>query len=151
MDMQRISRTRVTALHAIRRACAQAQDDIDLFARVTRDNDPMHVDPVWSVEKGPFPTTVAFGFLTLSLITYMSHEAGLWTDPDAYALNYGFDRVRFINPVKVGSNIRASSVLSAVELKDPAAVHLTRTMTVEIDGESKPALVADWVVRLVFA
>ena len=59
--------------------------------------------------------------------------------------------MRFINPVKVGSSIRASGILTAVELKDPATVHLTRTMTVEIDGESKPALVAGWITRLVFA
>jgi acyl dehydratase len=65
-------------------------------------------------------------------------------------VNYGFDRVRFINPVKVDSRIRASSVLTSVELRDPNTLHLTRTVTVEIDGEDKPAVVADWVTRLVY-
>ena len=66
-------------------------------------------------------------------------------------VNYGFDKVRFISPVKVGSRIRCSSVLAAAELKDPATIQTTRTMTVEIEGESKPALVADWISRLVYA
>jgi acyl dehydratase len=66
-------------------------------------------------------------------------------------VNYGFDKVRFINPVKVGSRIRAKSVLSSVDLKDPNTIQYTRTMTVEIEGEEKPALVAEWISRLVYA
>ncbi|MDA8280670.1 MAG: MaoC family dehydratase [Actinomycetota bacterium] len=127
---------------------------IDAFADVTRDHQFIHVDPEKAAELSPWKVTIAHGFLTLSMLTHLSATIRADLPPLSglvMGLNYGFDRVRFINPVKVGSNIRASSVLSAVELKDPAAVHLTRTMTVEIDGESKPALVADWVVRLVFA
>jgi acyl dehydratase len=121
------------------------QDDIDLFARVTRDNDPMHVDPAWSAEKGPFPTTVAFGFLTLSLITHMSHEAGVWTDPDAYALNYGFDRLRFVAPVPVNSRVRGRFEAGPTEPRADGSL-LTRTkVTVEIEGSERPALVADWL------
>ena len=121
------------------------QDDIDLFARVTRDNDPMHVDPVWSVEKGPFPTTVAFGFLTLSLITYMSHEAGLWTDPDAYALNYGFDRLRFVAPVPVNARVRGRFEPGQNEQRSDGSLLTRTTVTVEIEGSERPALVADWL------
>jgi acyl dehydratase len=65
-------------------------------------------------------------------------------------VNYGFDKVRFVNPVKVGSKIRATSVLAAVDQKDPNTLQVTKTVTVEIEGESKPALVADWVTRLVY-
>jgi acyl dehydratase len=65
-------------------------------------------------------------------------------------VNYGFDKVRFVSPVKVGSRIRASSVLKAVELKDPNTLQTTRTLTVEIDGEDRPACVADWITRIVY-
>ncbi|MGZ6793252.1 MAG: MaoC family dehydratase, partial [Mycobacteriales bacterium] len=65
-------------------------------------------------------------------------------------VNYGFDKVRFVNPVKVDSKIRASTVIAGVEQKDPNTLQVTRTVTVEIEGESKPALVADWVTRLVY-
>jgi acyl dehydratase len=65
-------------------------------------------------------------------------------------VNYGFEKVRFISPVKVDSKIRCSSVLAAVDQKDPNTLQTVRTMTVEIDGESKPALVADWITRLVY-
>ena len=65
-------------------------------------------------------------------------------------VNYGFDKVRFVNPVKVGSRIRASSVLSGVDAKDPSTLQVTRTVTVEIEGETKPALVAAWVTRAIY-
>ncbi len=65
-------------------------------------------------------------------------------------VNYGFEKVRFVNPVKVGSKVRASSVLTAVDQKDPNTLQVTKTFTVEIEGESKPALVAEWVTRLVY-
>ncbi|MCW2777175.1 MAG: MaoC-like dehydratase, partial [Frankiales bacterium] len=65
-------------------------------------------------------------------------------------VNYGFDKVRFVNPVKVGSRIRASSVLKEVDQKDANTLQVTRTFTVEIEGETKPALVADWITRLVY-
>lgn len=120
------------------------QDDIDLFARATRDPDPMHVDPQWAAEKGPFQTTVAFGFYTLSLITHMSHASGIWSD-DVYALNYGFDRLRFVAPVPVDSRIRGRFELNSSESR-PDGSMLTRTaVTVEIEGQEKPALVADWL------
>lgn len=121
------------------------QQDIDLFGHVTRDPDPMHTDPVWAADKGPFPTTVAFGFYTLSLVTHMSHSAGVWTDPDAYALNYGFDRLRFVAPVPVDSRVRGRFEPGASEPRPDGSL-LTRTkVTVEIEGHERPALVADWL------
>jgi acyl dehydratase len=66
-------------------------------------------------------------------------------------VNYGFEKVRFVNAVKVDSRIRATSVVAAVEAKDANTLQVTRTVTVEIEGETKPALVADWITRLVYA
>jgi acyl dehydratase len=65
-------------------------------------------------------------------------------------VNYGFEKIRFINPVKVGSRIRAVSTIANVEQKDANTLHVTRSITVEIEGETKPALVAEWVTRLVY-
>jgi acyl dehydratase len=131
------------------------QDLIDQFADVTLDHQFIHVDPE-RAKATPFGTTIAHGFLTLSLLTHLGKGTN---DPDAdparyegmlMGVNYGFDKVRFINPVKVGSRIRAHAVLSKVELKGNA-INMTRTFTVEIEGEDKPALIADWITRIVYA
>jgi acyl dehydratase len=129
------------------------QDRINQFADVTEDHQFIHVDPEQAAELSPWGTTIAHGFLTLSLLTHLS--ASIPQPPERYdgivmGVNYGFEKVRFISPVKVGSRIRAKSVLAGVELKDANNLQFTRTMTVEIDGETKPALVADWVTRLVY-
>ena len=119
------------------------QDDLDRFADVTRDHDPMHVDPVWAAQTGPFGTTVAFGFLTLSLITHFSHQVQGWP-AGGYALNYGFDRVRFVTPVPVGARVRGHFTLMSSEPRQDAT--LTRTaVTVEVEGHDKPAVVAEWL------
>jgi acyl dehydratase len=130
------------------------QDQINAFADVTHDHQFIHVDPEQAAQMSPWKVTIAHGFLTLSMLTHlsgsipqdMSRMAGIMM-----GVNYGFDKVRFINPVKVGSRIRASSVLKSAELRDPNTVHVTRTVTVEIEGEDKPAVVADWITRLVYA
>lgn len=120
------------------------QTDIDEFSHVTRDPDPMHINPQWCRDHGPFPTTIAFGFLSLSLITHMSHKAREWSE-GVYALNYGFDRVRFVEPVPVGSRIRGHFRLDAAEPRPDGSV-LTKTgVTVEIEGVERPAVVADWL------
>jgi acyl dehydratase len=130
------------------------QARINAFADDTLDHQFIHVDPELSAQMSPWKVTIAHGFLTLSLLTHL--DASIPKDLTRYegivmGVNYGFDKVRFVNPVKVGSRVRASSVLKDVELKDPTAVQTTRTMTVEIEGEDKPALVADWITRLVFS
>jgi acyl dehydratase len=129
------------------------QDRINQFADVTLDHQFIHVDPEQAAALSPWGTTIAHGFLTLSLLTHLG--ASIPQDMSRFAgvvmgVNYGFDKVRFINPVKVDSRVRATSVLKAVELKDPDNIQVTRTYTVEIEGEDKPALVADWITRLVF-
>lgn len=127
---------------------------INAFADVTHDHQFIHVDPEQAAALSPWKVTIAHGFLTLSMLSHLSGsiQARMPSlDGLVMGINYGFEKVRFVNPVKVDSRIRAASVLKAVELKEPSAVHLTRTMTVEIEGEEKPALVADWITRLVFA
>ncbi len=129
------------------------QERINQFAEVTEDRQFIHVDPEQAAQLSPWKVTIAHGFLTLSMLTHLS--GSIPQDLERLegilmGVNIGFDRVRFINPVKVGSKIRASSVLKAVDQKDANTLQTTRTITVEIEGESKPALVADWVTRLVY-
>jgi acyl dehydratase len=129
------------------------QERINAFADVTEDHQFIHVDPKLAAELSPWGVTIAHGFLTLSLLVKLSasiSEPPEWLDGIVMGVNYGFDKVRFISPVKVGSNIRCSSVLASVEQKDPNTVQTTRTMTVEIEGEPKPALVAEWIGRRIY-
>ena len=130
------------------------QERINAFADVTEDHQFIHVDPQACKELSPWGVPIAHGFITLSLLTKLSES--IPQDPVRLqgilmGVNYGFEKVRFISPVKVGSRIRASSVLAAVDAKDVNTLQVIRTMTVEIEGESKPALVADWVTRLVYS
>jgi acyl dehydratase len=136
-----------------------SQDLINTFADATHDHQFIHVDPERAATMSPWGTTIAHGFLTLSLLTHlvgsMRREGGDGERTPRMeglmmGVNYGFDKVRFVNPVKSGSRVRATGVTKAVELKGNA-INVTRTITVEIDGEDKPALVADWITRLVFS
>jgi acyl dehydratase len=129
------------------------QARIDAFADVTEDHQFIHVDPEACRTLSPWGVPVAHGFLTLSLLTKLS--ASVPTPAErleglVMGVNYGFDKVRFLSPVKVGSRVRASSVLAAVEAKDANTLQVTRTITVDIEGEAKPALVADWIGRLIY-
>ncbi len=131
------------------------QEIVNQFADVTHDHQFIHVDPE-RAKATPFGGPVAHGFLTLSLLTHLSASANP-EDPNParfdgviMGVNYGFEKVRFISPVKVGARIRVHDLLSKVELKGNA-VQQTQTMTVEIEGEEKPALVADWLTRAVYA
>jgi acyl dehydratase len=129
------------------------QERINAFAEVTEDRQFIHVDPELSAQMSPWGVPIAHGFLTLSLLTHLL--ASVPQDPKALegilmGVNYGFEKVRFVNPVKVDSRIRAQSTIANVEQKDANTLHVTRAITVEIEGESKPALVAEWVTRLVY-
>ena len=132
---------------------AITQERINTFADVTEDRQFIHVDPEACKELSPWGVPIAHGFLTLSLLTTLAatvpQDASRLTGI-VMGVNYGFEKVRFINPVKVGSRIRASSVLTAVDAKDADTLQTTRTLTVEIEGETKPALVAEWVTRLMY-
>jgi acyl dehydratase len=121
------------------------QEMITQFGKVTLDgDDPMHNDPKWAKEEGPFGTIVAYGFLTISLLTHFSHQITKH-EHLKYGLNYGFDRVRIISPVPVGSRIRAHFATGDVEPRDDGGFKAKVNVTVEIEGQSKPALTAEWL------
>ena len=130
------------------------QARIQAFADVTQDQQFIHVDPEACATLSPWGVPIAHGFLTLSLLTKLAESVP--QPPErlegiVMGVNYGFEKVRFVNPVKVGSRIRASAVLTSVDAKDANTLQVTKTYTVEIEGESKPALVADWITRLVYS
>lgn len=118
------------------------QDRIDKFADATMDHQWIHVDPD-SAAQGPFGSTIAHGFLTQSLLSYLTLESMLVPSGAVMYINYGSDKVRFINPVKVDSRIRTVCLLKDVKEKTPGQVLVTNAVTIEIEGEEKPALVAE--------
>ena len=120
------------------------QAHIDQFARATGDEQWIHVDPARAAA-GPFGTTVAHGFLTLSLLSQLFAAAIAFADV-RMSLNYGLNRVRFPSPVPVGSRLRAVCVLDVFE-PIPGGAQLTVTVTLEREGGAKPACVAEWVTR----
>jgi acyl dehydratase len=121
------------------------QERVDAFADATGDHQWIHVD-VEKAKDGPFGGTIAHGYLTLSLIPQFTPELFRLDTPGA-KLNYGVNKVRFPNPVKVGSKIRATAQIADVS-DVPAGKQMVTRYTVEIDGESKPACVAETVVLL---
>lgn len=121
------------------------QEDISTFGKVTRDMDPMHVDPEWASEHSPFNTTIAFGFQTLSMLTFFLHDILPWPKEVKHGLNYGFDKVRFLEPVPVNSRIRAHMKLMEFDTSEAGRYRMRINLTVEIEGVDKAALVADWI------
>ena len=121
------------------------QQRVNDFADVTLDHQFIHVDPVKAAQ-GPFGTTIAHGFLTLSMLAYfLQNGVGVDVPNRTMGVNYGFDKVRFLQPVKVGSRIRArAAVLEAAE-KNPGQFLFKLDITVEIEGQDKPALKAEWL------
>ena len=123
------------------------QDRIDRFADATLDHQFIHVDPIRAAET-PFGGTVAHGFLTLSLLPHLLASIPELALPAIrMGVNYGFDRVRFIHPVRSGSRIRATATLVAIEEAAPRQFQQTHDVTVEIEGVDKPALAATWLTR----
>ena len=120
------------------------QARIDAFADATEDRQFIHVDPAAAAQT-PFGGTIAHGFLSLSMLSRMAAEAILVPDTAKMVINYGFDRVRFLAPVRSGSRVRGRFLLDGVEEKAPGQVLLRHTVTVEIEGEEKPALIAEWL------
>jgi acyl dehydratase len=120
------------------------QARIDAFADATEDRQFIHVDPQAAAHT-PFGGTIAHGFLTLSLLSRMASQVTLIPDGLKMAVNYGFDRVRFIASVKSGKRVRARFTLDSVEEKAPGQWLMRHTVTVEIEGEGKPALAAEWL------
>ena len=120
------------------------QAAIDTFAEVTGDRQFIHVDPE-AARATPFGGTVAHGFLTLSLLSQMAAEAMLRPDNVKMGVNYGLDRVRFIAPVRSGKRVRGRFTLSRMDERNPGQWQFVHNVVVEIEGEEKPALTADWI------
>jgi acyl dehydratase len=120
------------------------QQRIDAFAEATEDRQFIHVDPAAAAQT-PFGGTIAHGFLSLALLSRMGAEAMLIPEGVKMAVNYGLDRVRFLAPVRSGSRIRGRFSLDSVEEKAPGQVLMRHLVTVEIEGEEKPALTALWL------
>jgi acyl dehydratase len=118
------------------------QDRVNLFADATLDDQFIHVDPEGAAAT-PFGGTIAHGFLTLALLPHLLAGVSPEIEGTLYAMNYGTDKVRFIQPVRVGSRIRARNVLSAADEKRPGQWLLKQTVTMEIEGADKPAMVAE--------
>jgi len=124
------------------------QRRIDAFAACTGDRQWIHVDVQRAQRESPFGGTVAHGYLTLSLVASTSLEVGL-VPPDASAgLNYGLEKVRFVTPVAEGARVRNRIVLLAVEDKGGGRVLLKTKNTLEVEGEEKPALIAEALTML---
>ncbi len=121
------------------------QDRIDRFADATGDHQWIHVDPARAKAESPFGATIAHGYLTLSLIPHMMMET-LAIEGGRMSINYGVNRVRFASPVRSGDRIRTRFTLAALE-DIPGGVQLTWHALVEIEGQHKPACVAEMIAR----
>jgi acyl dehydratase len=120
------------------------QARIDAFADITEDHQFIHVDPERAA-KTPFRGTVAHGFLTLSLLSRMADGVMLRPETLRMAVNYGFDKVRFMGPVRSGKRVRGRFKMLSAEEKRASQWQITYEVTVEIEDEEKPALIADWI------
>jgi acyl dehydratase len=114
------------------------------FADATEDHQFIHVDPEMAA-KTPFGGTIAHGFLTLSLLSRMAAGVMLAPPTMKMAVNYGFEKVRFLAPVRAGKRVRGRFTLTGFEEKRSGQLQFTHDVTVEIEGEEKPALVAEWI------
>jgi acyl dehydratase len=123
------------------------QAAIDAFAEVTQDRQFIHVDPE-AAGRTPFGGTIAHGFLTLSLLSRMAADVMLRPESLRMGVNYGFERVRFIAPVRSGSRVRGRFTLASAEEKRPGQWQFVHNVAVEIEGEEKPALTADWITMM---
>jgi acyl dehydratase len=123
------------------------QDRVNLFADATEDHQWIHVDPERAAD-GPFGAPIAHGLLTLSLLPHFSHQL-YRVEGIKLAVNYGYNKVRFVSPVKVGAKIRARGVVTDVATPAEGTAQVTVTITVEIEGSDKPAAVAESIIRYI--
>jgi acyl dehydratase len=126
------------------------QEMIDRFADVTDDHQWIHVDVERARRESPFGTTIAHGFLTTSLLPKMIHEAVEMEIPSRLTVNYGFNRLRYVSPVPAGRRIRAHITPNAVKDVE-GGCEIAWGVTVEIEGKEKPALAAEWLIRIYYA
>src|SRR6201994_3579726 len=127
------------------------QGRIDSYADVIEDHQFIHVDPGRSRRETSFGTTVAHGFLTMSLMSIMSYEVMPVLEGTTMGVNYGFDKLRFLSPVRSGSRVRGRFTLMEARLRKPTELLSRTSVSVEIEGETKPAIAADWLGLIYFA
>ena len=125
------------------------QARIDAFAACTGDRQWIHVDVERAKRESPFGGTIAHGYLTLSLLAALAIEIGLIPEDAAAGLNYGLDKVRFMTPVKAGARVRNRVTLVSVEKKDGGRIIVKTMNELQIEGEEKPALIAETLAMLV--
>ena len=126
------------------------QKRIDVYADVIEDHQFIHVDPERASKETAFGTTIAHGFLTMSLMSIMSYEVMPVIEGTSMGVNYGFDKLRFLSPVRSGSRVRGRFTLAEAKLRKPKELQSRTSVTVEIEGEEKPALIADWIGLIYF-
>lgn len=125
-----------------------SQDRINTFADCTEDHQFIHIDEE-AAAKTPFGGTIAHGFLTLSLLSKLIEGNGVIPENTVMGINYGFEKVRFLAPVRAGKRIRGHFEVKAVDQKDDNRFLITQSVSVEIEGEETPALVAEWLSMVV--
>jgi acyl dehydratase len=130
------------------------QDRINLFADATLDHQFIHIDPEKSAQLSPYKVTIAHGFLTLSLLPHLTasipQQNAAAFEGVVMGVNYGLDKVRFPSPVKVNSKVRAHRELMEATLVNPNTVQVKNKVTIEIEGEDKPACVAEFLTRMIY-
>ena len=127
------------------------QKRIDVYADVIEDHQFIHIDPERAKRETAFGTTVAHGFLTMSLMSIMSYEVMPVIEGTTMGVNYGFDKLRFLSPVRAGSRVRGRFTLIEARLRKPTELLSRTSVSVEIEGETKPAIAADWLGLIYFA
>jgi acyl dehydratase len=127
------------------------QQMIDGFAEVTHDDQWIHVDPVRAATETPFGGTIAHGFLTLSLASRFVYDCFGRLPGQVMGINYGFDKLRFLTPVRAGSRLRGRFTLLDAKRRSETELQRKNLMTIEIEGQDKPALVAEWLGLVIFA
>jgi acyl dehydratase len=121
-----------------------SQDRIQAFADATEDQQFIHTDPALAAQT-PFGGTIAHGFLSLSLLSRMAADVMLVPETTKMGVNYGFEKVRFLSPVRAGKRVRGRFTLVSFEEKRPGQYQFAHEVTIEIEGEDKPALSAVWI------
>ena len=120
------------------------QEQVNVFADCTLDRQFIHIDPEAAAET-PFGGTIAHGFLTLSMLAYFSQSFSLSIEGSYMGVNKGFNKVRFVAPVAVGSRIRCHTTVAEINEKKPGQYDFKMDISIEIEGGDKPALVAEWL------
>lgn len=125
-----------------------SQTMIDQFADATDDHQFIHTDPIRAAAESPYGGTIAHGFLTLSLLSAMTYEAVPALEGSVAGVNLGFDKVRFMAPVKTGQRIRARFLLDKLRERPSGIVEINYNVTIELEGSIKPALTAYWLTLM---